>query len=240
MSDDRRRPGKARRVSAAALVASGTAAPLIAAAPVRADFDDPGFFDPVPAAAGADLSVWTTAAMTWASVAEVVVAGLFQNQLYASVHDLGEMWVLSPFGVLLDPLINAPAMLLTGRDLIGNGLAGSWEHPDGAPGGWLFGDGGDGYNPGAEQAANPGALGGNGGAAGLVGNGGWGGDGGAGAGGGDGGTGGWLMGNGGEGGWGGDGLDSITGDAGDGGDGGGTTGGEGGGVEGSGGDEGGV
>ncbi|HET9875119.1 MAG TPA: cellulase family glycosylhydrolase, partial [Mycobacterium sp.] len=78
-------------------------------------------------------------------------------------------------------------------------------------GGWLFGDGGAGWD-----STTAGVGGGAGGAAGFFGNGGAGGEGGAGAAGGAGGAGGWLFGVGGHGGDGGDGVDG--GNGGDGGD----------------------
>ena len=73
-----------------------------------------------------------------------------------------------------------------GRPIIGNGINGTADHPDGGPGGWIFGNGGNGYTP----PAGSGLVGGNGGAAGLFGNGGNGGAGAAGQNGGGGATGG--------------------------------------------------
>ncbi|MCV7077437.1 PE family protein, partial [Mycobacterium szulgai] len=108
---------------------------------------------------------------------------------------------------LLDA-INAPAQLLTGRPLVGNGADGKAPGQAGGDGGWLWGNGGNGAAGAAGQA------GGRGGNSGLIGNGGRGGQGGAGAvgqaggapqAGGAGGAGGnaWLYGNGGSGGAGG-------------------------------------
>ncbi|KAA1248340.1 PE family protein, partial [Mycobacterium simiae] len=101
--------------------------------------------------------------------------------------------------------INAPVQALTGRPLIGDGIAGAaGTGQNGAPGGWLLGNGG----AGGSGAAGTGQRGGAGGAAGLIGIGGAGGagassaTGNAGAGG-AGGAGGWLWGNGGAGGAGG-------------------------------------
>ncbi|HET9874714.1 MAG TPA: hypothetical protein VFQ37_02985, partial [Mycobacterium sp.] len=93
-----------------------------------------------------DAGLLGNAAYTWASAIEVILAGLFQAEVYGTIHDLGELWVNSPFGHLFDPLINLPFVALTGRDLIGNGIDGTLAHPDGGPGGWLFGDGGNGYD----------------------------------------------------------------------------------------------
>ncbi len=121
----------------------------------------------------------------------------FQASLYGPVHTVGEAWLSSPIGRALDPVINAPTDALIGRDLIGNGVAGTAASPTGGPGGLLFGDGGRGFTP----TGGPGAVaGGNGGSAGWIGNGGAGGAGFAGGTGGTGGIGGLLMGNGGAGG----------------------------------------
>ena len=134
-----------------------------------------------------------------AAAGSFVAAG-FQTVVYGPVHTIGETWINSPFGQTLDPIINAPTDLLFGRDLIGNGVAGTAASPTGGAGGFLFGDGGNGYTP----TGGTGAVGGgNGGSAGLIGNGGAGGAGFAGGAGGTGGVGGLLMGNGGMGGAGG-------------------------------------
>ncbi|MCQ4365744.1 PE family protein, partial [Mycobacterium gordonae] len=124
------------------------------------------------------------------------IADGFQTLVYGPIHAVGQGWINSPVGQLLDPIINAPTNLLLGRALIGNGAAGTAASPDGGAGGLLFGDGGAGYTP--SGGAGP-VGGGSGGAAGLIGNGGSGGGGFAGGGGGTGGAGGWLMGNGGAG-----------------------------------------
>lgn len=120
----------------------------------------------------------------------------FQVFVYGPLHAAGQAWISSPLGQAIDPVINAPTNMLFGRDLIGNGAAGTAASPTGGGGGLLFGDGGAGYTPtgGVE------VMGGNGGGAGLIGNGGPGGAGFAGGPGGIGGAGGWLMGNGGVGG----------------------------------------
>jgi hypothetical protein len=127
------------------------------------------------------------------------VAGGFQTVVYGPVHSAGQTWINSPLGQTLDPIINAPTHLLLGRDLIGNGAAGTAASPTGGAGGFLFGDGGAGYT----QTSGSGAVGGRGGNAGLIGSGGNGGGGFAGGAGGVGGVGGVLMGNGGIGGAGG-------------------------------------
>jgi hypothetical protein len=78
--------------------------------------------------------------------------------------------------------VNAPFLALTGRPLIGNGANGApLTGANGAPGGWLIGDGGAGGSggSGANPGTGPGGPGGNGGAGGLLwGNGGAGGVGG--------------------------------------------------------------
>ncbi len=119
----------------------------------------------------------------------------FQTVVYGPIHTVGEAWIGSQFGRALDPIINAPTDTLFGRDLIGNGAAGTATSPTGGAGGFLFGNGGAGYTPTGGVA-----VGGNGGNAGLIGNGGTGGAGFGGGAGGVGGVGGWLMGNGGVGG----------------------------------------
>ncbi|BBX94775.1 PE domain-containing protein [Mycobacterium lacus] len=134
-----------------------------------------------------------------ASLAASVSDG-FQTVVYGPVHTAGQAWISSPLGAALDPIINAPTNALFGRDLIGNGAAGTAASPTGGAGGFLFGDGGAGYAPTGGVSATAGGRGGN---AGLIGDGGTGGAGFAGGTGGTGGTGGWLMGNGGMGGGGG-------------------------------------
>ena len=111
--------------------------------------------------------------------------------LYTDLHVDAEQWITSTLGTEVDDFINH----LVGSMAIGNGAAGTEAHPDGGAGGWLLGDGGEGW-----KATAAGLAGGSGGAAGLFGDGGAGGQGGAGAAGGDGGAGGWLMGDGGNGG----------------------------------------
>ena len=138
------------------------------------------------------------AAAPLAALNSFVAAG-FQSVVYVPIHTIGENWINSELGQTLDPIINAPTHTLLGRDLIGNGVAGTASSPAGGPGGILFGDGGAGYS----QTGGTGAAGGNGGCAGLIGDGGAGGAGYAGGAGGTGGVGGLLMGNGGIGGTGG-------------------------------------
>ncbi|MBS9534603.1 cellulase family glycosylhydrolase [Mycobacterium sp. M1] len=134
-------------------------------------------------------------------------AGFDGGDIYTLLHDAEQQWITSDLGKQVDSIINllAPA----GQQIIGNGTAGTEAHPDGGVGGWLFGDGGAGWD-----STTAGVAGGAGGAAGLFGNGGNGGDGGAGAAGGDGGAGGSVFGvggNGGDAGDGGDGLPALGG-----------------------------
>ncbi|MEK0746491.1 PE family protein, partial [Mycobacterium ulcerans] len=101
---------------------------------------------------------------TETAAAAAVADGQFQV-LAEPVQTLGQAWLASPAGELLDPLVNAPFESLTGRELIGNGAAGVAGVDGGAgqAGGWLFGDGG----PGAAATATSAA--GRGGDAGLIG-----------------------------------------------------------------------
>lgn len=137
-------------------------------------------------------------------------AGWFRTLIYNPLHTGIQGWITSPLGQGVDGVINR----LAGTYVIGNGRTGTATAPNGTAGGWLFGDGGAGWD--STEAAVPG---GNGGAAGMVGNGGRGGSGGAGAAGGAGGAGGALMGIGGRGGPGGARAGGTGGPGGKGGDG---------------------
>ncbi|QLL06277.1 PE domain-containing protein [Mycobacterium vicinigordonae] len=137
-------------------------------------------------------------------------SGAFQTLVYGPAHTIGQTWISSELGQVVDPIINAPTHLLLGRDLIGNGAAGTLASPTGGAGGILFGDGGAGYSPTGGALAS----GGPGGNAGLIGTGGIGGAGYDGGTGGTGGVGGWLMGNGGHGGLGGAAVTVLAGGAG--------------------------
>src|ERR1700739_4492991 len=107
------------------------------------------------------------AAAPLAALNSFVAAG-FQTVVYVPIHTIGENWINSQIGQTLDPVINAPTHTLFGRDLIGNGVAGTALSPTGGAGGLLFGDGGPGYS----QTSGTGAGGGNGGGGGGVGSGG--------------------------------------------------------------------
>src|ERR1700737_1274819 len=110
---------------------------------------------------------------------------LFNQFVYTPTHTALEDWISSTLGHQVDGFINSAA----GSFVIGNGAAGTEADPGGGAAGWLFGDGGPGWN-----SDDPGVAGGEGGAAG-----------GAGADGGDGGAGGSFAGIGGDGGNAGDG-----------------------------------
>ncbi|MBS9536260.1 hypothetical protein KIH27_22020, partial [Mycobacterium sp. M1] len=90
----------------------------------------------------------------------------FQQSVYTPLHADMQEWIGSDLGKSVDGALNT----LFGGTVIGNGAAGDADHPDGFAGGWLFGDGGAGFNGAAGEA------GGAGGAAGLFGTGGVGGD----------------------------------------------------------------
>ncbi len=184
------------------------------APPAQADVDDvlEALFTPFLTAAGAIDGDAVFSPAAWDSFLspehwDAALAGLADPgpavafDFYAELHDAAQQWINSPLGEQVDGFINQ----LFGSTVIGNGDPGTEDHPDGGPGGWLFGDGGTGWD-----STTDGVAGGSGGAAGLFGEGGDGGDGGAGAAGGDGGAGGWLMGNGGDGGDAGDG-DTLSG-----------------------------
>ncbi|HET9874921.1 MAG TPA: cellulase family glycosylhydrolase [Mycobacterium sp.] len=170
-------------------------------------FFDPAHWDGV--LAGLDTGGADHAALAAGAVDPPDSAGWFQQFVYTPLHTGIEQWINSDFGAKVDGFINH----LAGSYVIGDGTPGTGTDPGGA-GGWLFGDGGAGWD-----STTAGVAGGAGGAAGLFGNGGAGGEGGAGAAGGAGGAGGWLFGVGGHGGNGGDGADG-----GNGGDGGSATG----------------
>ncbi|OBK86394.1 cellulase family glycosylhydrolase [Mycolicibacter sinensis] len=142
---------------------------------------------------------------------------LFAPDLTGLVHD----WYYTPLYTGIDSLVSSSWMapIVDGFNqlsgslglgmMIGDGAAGTAEHAAGGAGGWLFGDGGAGWDN-----AEAGGVGGAGGAAGFFGNGGAGGAGGEGGAGGVGGAGGWYMGVGGIGGTGGDGVTGGIGGAG--------------------------
>ena len=195
-------------LSAGAFIAFGLA-PLATAPAANADEFD-AILDPVlsslssvdPALVAEVSSLVTSfdptfAADSGAAAAAASAAGppdfaeLFNQFVYAPTHTALESWINSDVGQQVDGFINS----VTGSYVIGNGAPGTEADPNGGVAGWLFGDGGPGWN-----STDAGVAGGNGGDAGIVGDGGAGGDGAAGAGGGDGGAGGSFLGNGGDGG----------------------------------------
>lgn len=149
------------------------------------------FFDParwdaalagvaVPMPGAADASAW------------------FDQLIYTPLHTGIEGWINSTGPTPILDGLNGFSNALGWGSMIADGTAGTETTPDGGAAGWLFGDGGAGWDNTA-----PGGVGGAGGAAGMFGNGGVGGHGAGGIDGGhggDGGAGGWLMGNGGHGG----------------------------------------
>ncbi|QZA09915.1 cellulase family glycosylhydrolase [Mycolicibacter heraklionensis] len=137
------------------------------------------------------------------------LTGWLEQYFYMPIHDGIEAWINSDLGQLINNFINQPFIDLTGRALIGDGVDGDYLHVNGTDGGWLFGDGGKGWDSTVDHTP-----GGNGGHGGLFGIGGDGGHGGLGASGGAGGAGGVLMGIGGNGGDGGDGDLGFNGGAG--------------------------
>jgi endoglycosylceramidase len=215
--------------AAAAAFLAGGMTPLGAAPSARADVVDAvvdgilaPFIDAATSGSGWDQVLSPTAwdalfAPLQPSLAEPAgsaassldLTALLQQHVYTPLHTGAEQWIDSSLGQQVDGFVNQPFILLTGRGLIDNGIDGTAAFPNGGAGGWLFGDGGAGWD-----STSPAIVGGDGGAAGLFGNGGAGGDGGAGAGGGAGGAGGWLLGIGGAGGHGGAGATGVLGGAG--------------------------
>jgi endoglycosylceramidase len=153
----------------------------------------------VPQAAAASAVSTGPADVTALAASDVPLSltSLAGQLIYNPLHTVMQGWVTSDLGLKVDAVLNT----LVGSYMIGNGADGTTAAPDGAPGGWLWGDGGKGL-----ASTTPGVAGGKGGAAGMFGNGGNGGAGGAGAAGGAGGAGGWWNGIGGNGGAGGAGV----------------------------------
>ena len=87
-------------------------------------------------------------------------AGWFQAVIYNPLHTGIQGWINSPLGQGVDGVINR----LAGTYVIGNGRIGTATAPNGTAGGWLFGDGGAGWD--STEAL---VRGGNGGAATIAG-----------------------------------------------------------------------
>ncbi|MGV0625911.1 cellulase family glycosylhydrolase [Mycolicibacter minnesotensis] len=154
-------------------------------------FFAPAHWDGVLAGAGVAVSGLTASDPTaW-----------LQNLIYTPLHAGIDGWVNSAGAAPIVNGLNQISLALGHGTMIGHGVAGTQDSAAGGAAGWLFGDGGAGWDN-----AEDGGIGGTGGAAGFFGNGGAGGAGGSGGAGGVGGTGGWIMGVGGTGGAGGDGV----------------------------------
>ncbi|MGB3892904.1 MAG: hypothetical protein WA942_01460, partial [Mycolicibacter sinensis] len=174
-----RAAGLAAALSAAVLATT----PVLTAAPAQADWDWAiDFAEPMAAApaAGTDLGSLMTIAQTWvdqldpsthtllSGVIDAVsgwagpgqafdLAAWFDQLLYAPLHAGLQEWLAGPFGEFSAVLINAPFVMLFGRDLIGDGidgfdgantsLFGQWGgFGDAGDGGFLFGNGGAGVD----------------------------------------------------------------------------------------------
>lgn len=135
-----------------------------------------------------------------AAAPTVTITAPFSPTPVDVVHGAVQAWITSPLGQGVAGIVNAVA----GSYVIGNGAAGTAARPDGGVGGWLIGDGGDGFSAADAVDGGVGGAGGRGGAGGLLvgfgGNGGDGGSGSTGGRGGNGGNGGLLFGTGGRGG----------------------------------------
>jgi hypothetical protein len=71
----------------------------------------------------------SAAAASYAGTEATIAASMqgalgFQTFAYGPIHTIGKALINSPFGRVLDPIINAPTEVLFGRDLIGNGVSG--------------------------------------------------------------------------------------------------------------------
>src|SRR5690625_3052142 len=188
----RRRNGMVGAGSAIAAYLAFGMAPLAAAPQAQADFGDLYDFSwlaDIANSADADGDLGLAAAGGFDMTTFV------DQWLYTPLHTGVEAWINSDFGAMVDNAINE----MSGQFLIGDGVDGTADAPDGGDGGLWLGDGGDGWDSNVA-----GMDGGDGGNALGFGTGGAGGDGGAGADGGAGGIGGTFMGNGGVGGAGGE------------------------------------
>ncbi|OBY30484.1 hypothetical protein ACT18_17210, partial [Mycolicibacter kumamotonensis] len=110
--------------------------------------------------AWADPTSWAINTAPEAALGTALDGGWFEQYVYAPIHGAIDDWINSPEGIQVADWVNT----WSGQFLIGDGAAGTAEHPDGGDGGLLFGDGGDGYYGG--NGGNAGWLIGNGGNAG--------------------------------------------------------------------------
>jgi PE family len=86
--------------------------------------------------AGTEATIDTTLQGVVTAVNTAAANG-FQTLVYGPIHASGEAWISSSIGQTLDPIINAPADALFGRELIGNGAPGTATAPNGGAGGLL-------------------------------------------------------------------------------------------------------
>ncbi|MGV0870613.1 PGRS repeat-containing protein [Mycolicibacterium sp. XJ879] len=179
-------------------------------APATVASQQDGDFGDIPESPAAPAPV----SLAWSELDGKAAAALMDSLTDLSslaTHDVSAAARRGPSLPLIGNAMLAPinAMFAVGGrcGLICNGADGNAGNPNGVGGGWLFGNGGDGWS-----SVVDGVAGGNGGVGGLLfGNGGVGGSGGAGAAGGAGGNAGLLVGNGGAGGAGGAGRNGGVG-----------------------------
>lgn len=183
-------------------------APFAVAAATRRDLSGNGDTDDLAPQTAADATMSTSLARASAAMSPAMATAprpnltqLINTYIYAPIHAGLQSFLATPAGQQFAKFMNT----VLASYAIGNGRDGTSDNPDGTRAGWLFGDGGAGWN--SDQA---GVSGGDGGAAGIFGSGGQGGAGGAGAAGGTGGSGGTFMGVGGDGGDGGDSTDGSA------------------------------
>jgi hypothetical protein len=131
--------GGADEVSAAIAALFGAHAQEYQAAAAQAANYHEQFVRTLSAAAASYAGTETTIAASMQGALGAVNAPI--QVLGSPIRTVGEAWINSPFGRVLDPIINAPTEVLFGRDLIGNGVGGH-----GGTGGQasLFGTGGTG------------------------------------------------------------------------------------------------
>ncbi|MGB3333080.1 MAG: PGRS repeat-containing protein, partial [Mycobacterium sp.] len=106
------------------------------------------------------IDMFTPVAGVAAETTPLDSAAWLDQLFYDPFHTSIDNWINSDFGSMVNGWINTAA----GQILIGNGVDGTAENPNGGAGGLWFGDGGDGFD---QSAA--GVAGGNGGAAGMFG-----------------------------------------------------------------------
>src|SRR5690625_4898628 len=162
--------GRNRALGAGSAVAAFLAfgmAPLTAAPPAQAEFEDLFDFDWLTDTAGSALVLDD---LPGSAVGEDFFVNFMSDWVYEPMHAGIQAWITSDFGEMVDGWINDMA----GVYLIGNGIDGTADSINGGAAGLWLGDGGDGWDSDAA-----GVDGGAGGDAGWFGNGGDGGDGGA-------------------------------------------------------------